>query len=114
MTAMVRKILIAVAVLTPIFVGARWFILTKMKPSVSNAFRAEFKEMPADDIALENWIAAQPGVIKVGCDRDESAIRIYWIMSQDLWLDPPPDIRLEFERFGYRGLLNYDGNWHDK
>jgi hypothetical protein len=89
-------------------------LLLQVKASIVYSVRAEFTELPADDKALENWLAAQPGVVKAMCDRDPGAIRVYWIMVQDMRRKPPaPDLHQAFEEFGYRGLIHYNAHWTD-
>ena len=85
-----------------------------VKISVGYGNRAQFAEYPPDDSALELWINEQPGCFKAGIDRDPDAIRVYWIMSRDLFGNPqPPEIKSQFERLGYRGLINFDPDWLD-
>jgi hypothetical protein len=91
-----------------------WCLFLQVKVSVGYAVRAEFTQLPADDKALESWLAAQPGVVKVTTNRDPGAIRVYWVMVQDVWKNPPvPDLRQVFEEFGYRELTDYDPHWTD-
>jgi hypothetical protein len=80
-----------------------------IRPSVGYGESAEFAEMPADDTALEDWLSKQPGVVRAFVRRDANTIRINWIMSRDLLGDPPlPELREQFDRFGYRGLSRHD------
>ncbi len=86
-----------------------------IKPSIGYGVRAQFTELPDDDSSLEAWLREQPGVVRVYVNRDPNAIRIYWIMSQDLTGRPSaPDVRATFEQFGYKGITSYNGNWVDQ
>jgi hypothetical protein len=78
-----------------------------IKPSIIYSFRADFAEMPPDDAELTDWLRNQPGVIRrtVAVNREPSAIRVHWIMSRDLFGNPPtPDCQQQFNRLGYKGL----------
>jgi len=105
-----RTLLIAIAVVGVLLaVGLR--AARSIKPSIIYELRAEFAEMPSDDIAFEEWLRTQPGVIPRPSyvDREANAIRITWIMSRDLTGHPPiPDFRNNFDRLGYKGLKRYD------
>jgi hypothetical protein len=81
----------------------------KITPSYIYAIRAEFTTFPDDDAALQAWLSAQPGVVKVMVSRELNEIDIVWIMSQDLRRSPPvPDVRAEFEKLGYMNLIAYE------
>jgi hypothetical protein len=104
----------AVAIILFGILYSGWMFVRQIPVSVGFSVRAEFKEFPKNDRGLEEWLAAQPGVVKVATARDVGAIRIYWIMSRKIYEGPPiPDPRTEFDRIGYRGLIKYDGRWSD-
>jgi hypothetical protein len=85
---------------------------TVIRPSLIYSERASFKEYPVNDVELESWISEQPGCFRAYVIRHSDEIRITYGMSRNLWGHPPcPDIRSQFERFGYRGLMNYDPQW---
>src|SRR4051794_16354665 len=104
-----RTLLIVVAI-----VGVGLAILREasrqIKPSIIYSFRADFAEMPADDVGLLEWLRRQPGVIgrTVSVSREPSAIRVHWIMSRDLLGNPPiPDCEEQFNRLGYKGQKSF-------
>jgi hypothetical protein len=108
-----RWLFVVAFVVTAIAVPG-WLLLSQVKICVGYGIRAGFTQFPRDDEALETWLAAQPGVVRVASCRDNGAIRVYWIMVRDVSGNPPaPDVRQAFERFGYRGLTSYDDNWTD-
>jgi hypothetical protein len=77
-----------------------------VKTSIAYSFRADFAEMPADDVGLSDWLRSQPGVIRrtVSVSREPNAIRVHWIMSRNLLGNPPiPDFEQRFSRLGYKG-----------
>jgi hypothetical protein len=83
-----------------------WIYLHQVKISFLYEAKAEFIELPTDDKALEEWLLAQPGVVKASSQRENKAIRIYWIMNQNSLGNPPtPDLRAEFDQLGYRELV---------
>lgn len=89
-------------------------IATGVRASVGYGVRASFARLPETDIALGQWLESQPGVLKSHVVREDGAIRINWIMSQDLTGKPSsPDLRANFEQFGYVGLAEYDENYID-
>jgi hypothetical protein len=80
----------------------------------SYAVRVEFGEMPSNDEQFEVWLARQPGVRNVCIARRSGAIVIYWTMNQTLAMNPPrPDVLEPLNRFGYRGISNYNPDWLD-
>jgi hypothetical protein len=81
----------------------------KITPSYVYGIRAQFAALPANDAALEAWLSARPGVVRVHVIRKKNEIDIIWIMSQDLMRSPPvPDVRAEFEKLGYMNLIAYE------
>lgn len=110
----VKYLAVGVAVLLVLLL-ARQLALQKVRASFSYGVRAEFREVPPEDKELEQWLASQPGVVRVGVGRDGKVIQVVWIMVQNLRGSPSaPDIRSEFERLGYRGLVDYNGDWVDR
>jgi hypothetical protein len=102
------------AMIAAVVAVSGWLILRNVSVSVGYGVRAEFEEFPVDDKPLVEWLASQKGVVKAVSSRETGAIRVYWIMTQRFQSESPvPDLRQEFERFGYRRLISYDGNWFD-
>jgi len=82
-----------------------------IRPSIHYGVSAEFTELPTDDAALEVWLSNQPGVYRAFVNRESHTVRIVWGMSRDLSGNPPlPDLRRNFDRFGYAGLKQYEPN----
>ena len=102
-----KTLLIAMALAGLVFAAFR-LAATIIRPSIVYGESAEFAELPADDRAIEQWLATQPGVVRTFATRESNTIRVNWIMSRDLLGNPPiPNLRDQFERFGYRGLSRH-------
>lgn len=70
--------------------------------------RAEFQELPASDQELEEWLLQQPGVYIGFVHREGSKVVLVWGHTQThFWNPVTPNVQVEFERFGYRGLMDY-------
>ena len=69
---------------------------------------AEFREIPSTDRELVNWLNSQPDVDGVSVQRQGRGIRVSWTNRGARHQDPvTPNIRSQFERFGYEGLGMY-------
>lgn len=67
---------------------------------------ARFEKLPDDDVALANWIRAQPNVYKrvavARLDPDRKRLVIWIPVSFHLWRHTPiPDLDNNVSRFGY-------------
>jgi hypothetical protein len=70
--------------------------------------RARFKELPPTDQLLEQWLLKQPGITDGFSSRKGNSIDLFWVNVDTHPLNPvTPNIRAEFERFGYKGLQEY-------
>ncbi|MBX9626295.1 MAG: hypothetical protein K2X82_21025 [Gemmataceae bacterium] len=79
--------------------------LRQLPASISYQVTAEFDALPPTDEPLEEWLRAQPGVVKAFANRRGQTVEVIWIMTQSAGprLPPTPDVAVEFERLGYRG-----------
>jgi hypothetical protein len=78
---------------------------------------AEFQELPPDDEELDEWLLAQPDVYIGYVQRDGNRIIAVWGNSRTHWWNAvTPNLRSDFERFGYKNLVSYreSKKWRDK
>jgi hypothetical protein len=69
---------------------------------------AEFQELPPDDKELEQWLLKQPGVYIGFVQRDGNRVVAVWGNTRTFyWNSVTPNLRDEFERFGYNKLVSY-------
>ncbi|MBI2804691.1 MAG: hypothetical protein HYX68_06865 [Planctomycetes bacterium] len=79
------------------------------QPPMDYSVSAEFRELPADDKELKRWLHEQHGVYICLVSRTGKRIQIVWGHSQTRFSDPvTPDLRKEFDRLGYHGLIAYE------
>jgi len=84
-------------------------IIIMMAPPMFYVVRAGFKEVPSTDAALESWLSRQPHVSGARIMRDDDGtVVISWRNSKaGYYEDPTPNIRAQFESFGYHEMLDY-------
>lgn len=104
-----KKLLIGLVVGTGLLTAA-WAGLKSISVSYGYHVEAEFSELPSDDSALEAWLLAQPGVVRVIIARDKKAqlevVEIIFIQVRDGWGRPPfPDLEAKCDGLGYRGRV---------
>ena len=103
----IRTLLVLIAIAAVLLALFR-IIAPMIRPSLVYAESAEFEQLPADDVALQTWLDQQPGVVRVIIVRNQKSIEVTWIMSQDILGQPPiPELKEQFERFGYRGMSRH-------
>jgi hypothetical protein len=77
-------------------------------PPMAYAVAADFQELPPTDDELKQWLFDQPGVYIGVVSRNGNSLHVVWGHSRTHFWDPvTPNVRAEFERFGYKGLMNY-------
>ena len=94
-------------------VGLSWFwkVIEKITPPMIYMVHAEFLELPPTDEALKEWLLQQPGVYQGLIVREGNSLTLNWFHITKRFADPiSPTVRDEFERFGYKGLVNYSEN----
>jgi hypothetical protein len=78
-------------------------------PPMDYFVRAEFEDLPDSDVALEKWLFDQPGVYIGVIHREGNALSLSWGNSRThYWNSVTPNVRAEFERFGYKGVIWYE------
>jgi hypothetical protein len=77
-----------------------------LKPSVGHAVCAEFASMPQDDLNLEQWLRAQPGVAKhtVRVTRGGQTLEVFYIFNGTRW-HAQPNLQEQCGTLGYRGQV---------
>jgi hypothetical protein len=94
-----------------------WCVALVLFPPMDYVVTAEFRELPESDKELAEWLRNQPGVYIAFVDRKGSEVTALWGYSGNtVWQPVTPDLRGEFERLGYKGLLQYreEKSVHDK
>ncbi len=73
--------------------------------------RAEFSQLPADDLALKAWLLESPGMATAYVQRSGNAIEIVLIVRASA-----PDfaeLPAELQRLGYKGVKSYEPNYRE-
>jgi hypothetical protein len=86
-------------------------------PPMDYVVRAQFQELPASDDELKGWLLNQPGVYTGFVQREGRTLVLIWGNTRThFWNPVTPNVRAQFERFGYRGLLHYheEKSYRDK
>jgi len=116
-----RTLLIVLAI-GPMVVAVAWLIWRDasmqrsfpVSTGVSYCVTAEFSELPDDDTALENWLHDYPGMLGMGVKRNGTTVEVIWgtsgALAEKLGDRPTLDLRAEFERLGYKGLIRFEPN----
>ena len=73
--------------------------------SVGHGLEIEFDELPHSDSDLEDWLLAQPGVVRVAIMRDNKVLVVNYILAHNLGEDwpPLPKILEQCALLGYTG-----------
>lgn len=92
-----------------ILCGGLLFVVDSIfTPPMAYAVHAEFEELPLSDEELEQWLLSQPGVYIGSVGRTGNTVSLVWGNCGTNFRDPvTPDLRPHFERFGYKGLKQY-------
>lgn len=88
------------------FAGLAYLASGMLKPSVGHAVCAEFASMPQDDLNLEQWLRAQPGVAKhtVRVTRGGQTLEVFYIFDGTRW-HAQPNLQEQCGTLGYRGQV---------
>src|SRR5207244_7058495 len=89
-----------------------WLRYWKPDPTWVFHVRAGFREMPATDRAMEEWLAAQTGVTKATVMREEKTLRIDY-EYRNRSPQKAPGVTGKLRELGYRGPIEFT-NWYDR
>ena len=92
-------LVVVVVLLVLLVLGGRTLRVSRL-----SCVRADFSRLPADDGPLESWLKAESGVVQhtVHIKREGKTIRVWFIMSQDIFNRPPhPDLAGACDSLGY-------------
>ena len=91
-----------------------WFRYFKPDPTWVFHVRTGFREMPeaVSDRAMEEWLAAQPGVTKATVMREEKTLRIDYEFRNPS-PGKAPGVTGKLRELGYRGPIEFT-SWFDK
>jgi hypothetical protein len=96
------------AVVVALFAAVEFGGRLPFEPPMDYVVRAEFQELPPTDEALEQWLLQQPGVYIGFVEREGNTVVLAWgNAGTHIWDPASPNIRPEFENFGYKGLVRY-------
>jgi hypothetical protein len=101
-----RRLMI-VALFSLPFVSCYLALRQDVYVSIVTCFDARFETMPPGDEALEQWLRAQPGVVKhtIWINRlgeDKKTLEVSFIRSQNMAGHPPiPDLDTKCAELGY-------------
>lgn len=77
-------------------------------PPMDYVVGAEFRELPADDKELQQWLLSQPDVYIGFVQREGNKLTAVWGHARNGFRDPvTPNLRQQFEKFGYKELTTY-------
>ncbi len=103
-----KKLLLVIAT---IGIALLSFYVWAKSQSVSRGYEveAEFAELPPDDVALEDWLEAQPGVARVIVGQrtgEPNVLAIVLIIVRTGWDRTPfPDLNAKCDELGYKGRV---------
>lgn len=83
------------------------------EPGMFYSVSAQFQELPDSDDPLQEWLRSQPGVVdshwSPRITRAGKSVTVGWHHMKTWRRDPvTPNLREQFESFGYRGLFKYE------
>ena len=106
--AALRALLVFLAVVFGLIAGVVITTGFLFAPAMDCLVEADFQELPPDDHELDQWLRTQPGVNVYHVGRDGNKLTLDWVnVNSYPWGGVTPNVRKEFERFGYKGLLKY-------
>jgi hypothetical protein len=84
------------------------FVMVLYYMPMDYVVEAEFEELPPDDEALQKWLLGQSGVYIGGIERRRNRIVAVWGNTKTFyWNAVTPNLRDQFENFGYKKPLLY-------
>jgi hypothetical protein len=92
-----------------------WLGWTSIPASISYGMRSEFSSLPGNDKALETWLKGQPGVARVGINRNDKVIEVFIIQVRNGRGEPPlPDLDEACAALGYAGQVSPFTHFRDE